>query len=121
MTPKNKLTLRKSTTKKTIDSSNHHLELSKNKKYSDSEIVTIMSEIINVSQEQIIENIFLFQNINNYIFNALFYLSKIKTQQGIISAIHSLEFVYNFNKGINDYANLDKNDEKDCQKTKDED
>jgi len=121
MTPKNKPTLRKNTTKKTIDNSNRHLELSKNKKYSDSEIVTIMSEIINVSEEQIISNIFLFQNINNYIFNALFYLSKIKTKQGIISAIHSLEFVYNFNKGINDYANLDKNEGEDCQKAKDGD
>ena len=83
MTPKNKPTLRKNTTAKTIDNSNHQLELSNSskysvtKKYSDSEISKVMSEILNVSTEQIIMNIALFQNINNYVFNALFYLSKI--------------------------------------------
>lgn len=102
MTPKNKPT---NTTKKITSNLNYHLRLQSNSKelpnfieQSDFEICQIMSEILNVSQERIAQNISLFKNINHYFTNALFYLSKIKSTQDIISAIHSLEFICNFSK-----------------------
>ena len=72
-------------------------------KHSDSEIYQVMATILNISEEQISDNINLFQNINNRIFTCLYYLSKMQDEQDIISATYSLEFVYNFKKGVDDY------------------
>ncbi|MES2677891.1 MAG: hypothetical protein V4612_06255 [Pseudomonadota bacterium] len=108
MTPRNKPNF-EATTKKALGNFNDHLKLrpkkreSNSPKYADSELCQIMSEIFNISEDKIFENIDLFKNINRQALNALFYLSKIKTKQGLISATSSLEFVYNFNKGIDDY------------------
>ena len=113
MTPQNKPTF-ENATKETLSNFNNHLKLQHKQKiansagYIDSEICQIMSEILNLPKEKIAENIDLFKNINHQAFNALFYLGKIKTKQGIISATHSLEFVYNFNKGVDNYLDRSK-------------
>ena len=71
--------------------------------YADFELALIMSKILNVSEDIIFQNISLFKNINPVILNSLFYLSEMNGSQKIISALHSLEFVHNFNVKINDY------------------
>jgi len=107
---KNKPSLGENTTKKTICDSNHQLESRKKivkliniDNDNDCDLRKIMSEILNIPKEIIFQNIHLFTKIDHSVLNSLFYLSKIKDRQDIISAVHSLEFVYNFNKGIDEY------------------
>jgi hypothetical protein len=75
---------------------NHHF-------LTNSEICFVMSKILNVAEQEVSKNIHLFQKIDHYTINCLYYLSKMNETQDKISAIHSLEFLYNFNKGIDDY------------------
>ncbi|MCE3254745.1 MAG: hypothetical protein K0R25_239 [Rickettsiaceae bacterium] len=72
-------------------------------KHTNSEICEVMAKILSVPEEKIEENIDLFQKINRYVFVCLYYLSKIEDEQDLTSAVHSMEFVCNFKKGVHDY------------------
>lgn len=71
------------------------------------EICKIMANILNLSEGEIADNIQLFQNIDHYIYNCLYYLSKIQTKETRINAVASLEFVCI--KSINKPKELDVN------------
>jgi hypothetical protein len=74
----------------------------------DSEICEIMTNILNIPRQEVEKNIRLFKKTNHYILNCLYYLSQMESDQDKITAVHSLEFVYNFNKGVDKYLSGNK-------------
>ncbi len=69
----------------------------------DSELCEIMTKILEIPRKEVIKHINLFQKINHYTLNCLYYLSLMKSDQDKITAVHSLEFVYNFDQGVDKY------------------
>ncbi len=76
----------------------NHLETQFN-----SEICEIMAKILNISDQEIMIHINLFQKINRYTLNCLYYLGKLENDQDKITALYSLEFVCHFNKRVDEY------------------
>lgn len=66
----------------------------------DSELCEIITKILNISRREVIQNIDLFRKINYYTLNSLYYLSKFENDQDKITALYSLEFVYNFHERV---------------------
>jgi hypothetical protein len=64
------------------------------------EICEVMTKILNVSDQIVINNIDLFNNINPYILNCLYYLGKLQNDQDKITALYSLEFVFYYKKRV---------------------
>lgn len=64
------------------------------------EICEVMTKILNISDQMIINNIDLFSNINPYILNCLYYLGKLQNDQDKITALYSLEFVFYCKKRV---------------------
>ncbi|MFT5703161.1 MAG: hypothetical protein ACJAZX_001216 [Rickettsiales bacterium] len=79
-----------------------------NRENFDAQICEIMPKILNISEEDILQNSHLFEKIDRKMLNALYYLSKINSLEGKNNAVHSLEFVYRFNMGIDEYLRPEK-------------
>jgi len=70
--------------------------------YSSIETCQFISKIFNLSPSKIAENLDLFSDIHPYTRNCLIYLSKMESDEILLNASHSLEFVLTFNRRIDE-------------------
>ena len=70
--------------------------------YSSLETGQIISKIFNLSPEVIVKNLHFFSDTHPYIRNCLIYLSRMESDEMLLNACHSLEFVLTFNRRIDE-------------------